>query len=256
MIVFAAVKVVLAGLLLGSLGSDVPTHRTPPPPTYSPLCAATAPTTAAGYQAMFDSLPSALWGAADVSISVRMTDGRHVWLYGDTVTQAGTAALDTTRPWRMVHSSAIVQRGGCLYVANDGAQLLPDDTPGYVWYWIHDAKALPNDRIAIHARRVAKTGDCAWCFEDGGLWATAIFQLTPAGDLRPVLPWPNLVDGPAPPPGPFYPAQPDVAHHYGYSRSVHTDIRLADGQYLVSTCQNDDDGLQHPWSWFRPYFLG
>src|SRR6266496_556293 len=47
-------------------------------------CTVPAPTSAAGYAAMFASVPTTQWGGADVSISVRV-GSTNVWLYGDTI---------------------------------------------------------------------------------------------------------------------------------------------------------------------------
>lgn len=249
---FVAFAVFVALALISvsvSADSATPTPSTGPPT----LCHAPAPTTAAGYQRMFAALPSSQWGAADISISVVASDGRRVWLYGDTITQVGTTALDLSKPWQLVHSSAVVQRGGCLTV--DGQQLIPDDSDDGAWYWIHDAHALSNDRIEIRAREIVKVGaGGVWGFADAGDWRTSTFELTPAGQLVLQAEGPEVA-GAAPASGPFYPAIPDVPHHFGYGRVVQS-IRLADGHLLVSTCQNDDDGAPHPWSWYRPYFTG
>ena len=77
------------------------------------------------------------WGAADVSISVQLLDGRALWLYGDTFSTK-----------RFVHSTAIVQDRGCLHVANAGDQLLPNDDDTHI-YWIHDAHLRPSCRAAV-----------------------------------------------------------------------------------------------------------
>jgi hypothetical protein len=88
-------------------------------------CTAPTPTTAAGFKALLGTLPASQWEGADDSISVRLADGRVVWVYADTI-----SAVAPT----FVHSTAIVQSYGCLHVANSGAQLLPNAADGS-FYW-------------------------------------------------------------------------------------------------------------------------
>lgn len=218
--------------------------------TAATTCTIPAPTTARGYRAMLDAVPDAQWGAADVSISTRIADGRVVWLYGDTFSTG-----------RFVHSTAIVQTRGCLHVSRGGAQLLPNTVveanptkarPTII-YWISAAKAHGTG-LDITARRIAIFGRGVWDFRDTGYQRTFSATVTAAGDVaatfaRSVGAW-----TPAPDPGPFYAFGDNNPHHFGYSRHTHPEARLASGRMLVTTCQNWDDGVLHPFAAYRPVF--
>ncbi|UQX87532.1 hypothetical protein M6D93_14650 [Jatrophihabitans telluris] len=142
----------------------------------SPTCGRPAPTTPAGYQRALAELPAAEWGAADLSLSVPMPDGRVVWLYGDTVT--GTDSRHLTS---FVHSSAVVQDGGCFHVSRHGAQVLPDDSLSVV-SWISAAVALDATHLLVATGQQQLTGDCALCFRSVGVRA-AVLTLNSHGDV-------------------------------------------------------------------------
>lgn len=202
-------------------------------------CAKPAPTSAAGYARLWETLPADQWGAADVSISVPLRDGRVLWLYGDTFSEGG----------RFVHSSAIVQTGGCLHVSKGGAQVLPNDRADRI-YWIHDAHARRDGTVAIRARLIKLTGKGVWAFEDGGAWRTTVVRVTPAGDLVTVRRG-QLVKSAAPARGQMYRLD-ENPRHFGYARESHSWAKLASGRTLTTTCQNWDDGVLHPMAEYRP----
>lgn len=81
---------------------------------------------------MFDSIPAAQWQGADHSESVKLADGRVIWLYADTISTG-----------RFVHSTTIVQQAGCFHAGNAGAQLLPNASDGS-FYWPAGAVAFTN----------------------------------------------------------------------------------------------------------------
>lgn len=235
--------------------------------TTAASCTTPAPTTAAGYASAWAALPSSQWGAADVSISTKLLDGRDVWLYGDTVTASTTDGVGTpAHPhWTgFVHSTAITQDRGCLHVSHTGGQLLPNDDATHI-YWIESATALTGDWanwVKVKARLIVLTGTGAWAFQDGGADRTASVYVRPNGDVD-FIGWDSSpVPGPAPDPGPFYPANPNVAHHFAYARHTHPELTLASHKTLTTTCQNDDDPiivtssgawlLPHPLAWYRP----
>jgi len=162
-----------------------------------------------------------------VSISVPLGDGRVVWLYGDTM---------STR--RMVHSSAVVQDGGCLHVSHRGAQLLPNDSARVV-YWISTAEAVGRSGIDITARRIHLSPERGvWGFADAGYAVTWRANVTPAGDLE-LVSRGDAVASPEPDPGPFYTVPGDA---FGYARHSHRWAVLASGKILTTTCRNYDDG--------------
>jgi hypothetical protein len=203
-----------------------------------PTCSKPAPTSPAGYAAMFAALPAQQWGAGDVSISVQV-GSRSVWLYGDTLSTG-----------RFVHSTAVTQDRGCLHVSNGGAQLLPNDDASHI-YWIESAAATRGG-LAITARSIHLTGSGVWAFADAGFSRTAIVGLSAAGDLT-FDHWLAPVISPAPNPGPMYSFGDGNAHHFGYARHTHVEAHLANGQILVTTCQNWDD--RYPtFAEYRPIF--
>lgn len=201
-------------------------------------CATPTPTTASGYAAMWDSLPESQWGAADVSISAVLPDGRSLWLYGDTFS-AG----------RFVHSTAIVQRGGCLHVSHGGAQLLPNRSSSVI-YWI-DSVRVVGGRVLVTAGEVKLTGTGAWDFRYNGFMATAQVAVDAAGDATFVR-WVSRERKPAPDPGPMVVFG---SHHFGYSIHSHPQARLASGKVLTTLAQNYDDGKVRPASAYRPIWL-
>lgn len=203
------------------------------------VCHKPAPTSADGYAAMFAALPVSEWGAADVAISVPL-GRRSVWLFGDTL---------STR--RFVHSTAIIQDKGCLHVSHAGAQLLPDDDPAHI-YWIISARAVDSTSLAVLARAITLVGKGAWDFRDGGHSRTAHVDVDAQGDAS-FIRWVSDKNCAAPDPGAMYRID-DRPHHFGYARNTHPEAHLASGRTLVTTCQNWDDGMPHPFADYRPIF--
>jgi hypothetical protein len=215
------------------------THHTKVSPVVAPVrraasCPA-APTTAAGYTAMFAKLNPAQWGGGDVSISVKLGT-RTVWLYGDTLSTG-----------RMVHSTAIVQTGGCLHVSHGGTQLLPNS--GSSWYWIAAANAYGRSSVRILATSVHRTGSGPWDFATGRS-RYAVAAVSAAGDVTFTRWLPGTVATPKPS-GTLVRVGPG---HVEYGQVVHRDIPLADGRYLRTLCQNWDDGRMHAPRAYAPLF--
>ena len=204
-------------------------------PMTTARCATLAPDSARGYAALWDTIPASQWGAADLSISVPLADGRVVWLYGDTMS-AG----------RFVHSTAITQDAGCVHVSHAGAQLLPDDDAQHI-YWIQSAAAT-EDGLAITARSVVLTGSGVWGFRDGGFSRIATVRVDASGDVT-FATWGPKITSKAPNPGSLYPLPGKC--HFGYSKQTHPQAALASGKTLVTMAQNWDCG-QHPLSAYRP----
>lgn len=211
--------------------ADRAAHRSPA------RCAALAPTSVAGYTAMFAAVDPAAWGAGDVAISVPVGP-RSVWLYGDTFATG-----------RFVHSSAITQDAGCLHVSRGGAQLLPNDDATHI-YWVTSATSAPAGQVVVRARAIVLTGTGGWDFRDGGFSRDATTTLDAAGDLT-FVSWGPRLRVPAPDPGPMYSYGP---HHFGYGRLTHPELALASGAVLVSVSQNWDDGTLHRFADYRPIF--
>lgn len=256
----------LATLVALVTGSAVPAQRSPSPTT--PVepekaafrtvgCPAPAPSTAAGYAALFAGINPAEWGAADTALTVEVGH-RSVWLFGDTFS-SGAAGKG-----RFVHSSAITQSGGCLHVSHAGAQLLPDErivaspTKAHpsVIYWIEGGHVSGRNNVDIAARAIEIVGSGPWDFRDGGYTRHAAARIDAAGDLT-FERWTATIAGPAPDPGPMLnceaPASPRP-HHFCYARHTHPELLLADGHPLVTMSQNWDDGTLHAFADYRPLF--
>lgn len=204
-------------------------------------CHTPTPTSAAGYAEMFASVPTSQWGAADVSISVPLPNGKVVWLYGDTFSEG-----------RFVHSTMIVQNRGCLHVSNGGSQLLPNLDSQHI-FWIESAKAESSNQIRVLARAITITDPKnPWGFKDGGYTQAFIVQINDNGDAG-MVKKDVALNVPAPNVGGFIQID-DNPHHFGYAQHTHPWAKLASGKTLVTTCQNWDDGVLHPFKDYRPIF--
>lgn len=155
------VLAVLGGVLAG-LGLTA--QAAPAEPAVATGCRAPAPTTAAGYQAMFDGKHDDTWAGGDQAASVALPDGRELWLFGDTL-----------RGRRFVHNSALVQDGGCLTALPAADELIPSRADGQ-WYWPQSAVVL-DGRLVVFCGRVERTGDGAFGFRTTGVDA-AVFDLS------------------------------------------------------------------------------
>lgn len=208
-----------------------------------------APTTVAGYRKMFAQVDTAEWGAADVSISQRLRDGRRVWLYGDTF--SGNNGF--------VHSTAITQKGGTLHVSNGGAQLLPNDAPvngRESIYWIEAVSLFPNGDLRIVAAPMSIGKASPWDFERRNEQSrVARATVDAAGDVE-FAGWTGWTAA-TPSTDDFTVVGPN---HFTYGGFTHT-IRLANGEWLRTVNQNwDDDFANHfdngvlRYSDYRPLF--
>lgn len=203
-----------------------------------------APTTARGYARMFDQVPVAQWGGADIGISHRLPDGRRIWLYGDTLSQNNG----------FVHSTAITQTGGRLHVSRGGKQLIPNggkdpaDPSRELISWIDGVRQGPTkDTVIVSTMEMSVGAEGPWDFRKTreGQSREAVVRVEDDGDLR-FVEWkgwhptptennPHLTDD-------FETVGP---HHFSYGTVVH-DIRLEDGAQLTTRSQNyDDDFANH-----------
>jgi len=85
------------------------------------------PVGAAGYNRVSEQVAEPLIAAADVAASAELGDGRHVWLFGDTLRADGSPA---------VRNTMLLVGAGCRAVvrAPDGGAAIPDRNDG-VGYW-------------------------------------------------------------------------------------------------------------------------
>ena len=138
-----------------------PVARAVPPRAH---CSAPAPTTAAGYQAMFDAKDDATWAGGDQAATVALPDGRELWLFGDTL-----------RGNRLVHNSLLLQRGGCLTAVPAKDEVIPTRADGQ-WYWPQSAAVL-GTQLLVFCGRVVRTGSGPFDFRTTGT-EVAVFDLT------------------------------------------------------------------------------
>lgn len=198
-----------------------------------------APTTANGYQQMFDQIDPGEWGGADISISTQLPDGRNVWLYGDTL--SGNNGF--------VHSTAIVQDGGALNVSDGGKQLLPngpEEGDRQTVYWIEDAKAVGNNQLLLNAAPVSIGTKSVWDFERSNP-RSRIAQVSV--DLEGNAHFEGWRGYEAAPPDSMVDHGGDDFKqvgpgHFTYQGVTHG-IRLANGKNLHTTAQNWDDRFEN-----------
>lgn len=115
---------------------------------------------------------------ADVGASVPLSDGRSIWVFGDTVRGAEVGGD------RMVRNSMLMFEPGCLrpVVPPDGGAVIPD-RDATVGYWPMSIAVVPQkgfDLVGVMAQRVTGSGN-AWSFQTLGP-AVAVFRVEP-GEL-------------------------------------------------------------------------
>lgn len=100
----------------------------------------------------------------DVGASTRLSDGRSLWVFGDTTRPLGEPGPP------MVRNSILLMGQGCASVYRSAANraAVPDREDG-VGYWPMSVVAMPGDggvdRVAVGLMRVATTGEGMWDFE-------------------------------------------------------------------------------------------
>lgn len=132
---------------------------------------------------------------ADVGVSTRLSDGRSIWAFGDTI-RPEEAPGPT-----MVRNSLMLMGDGCasVYLPADHGPAVPDREDG-VGYWPTTIDAIEVsddlDRVAIGLMRVRTTGEGSWDFENVGssvarfdVPAGGVPQLVDVTDLGPDLPY-------------------------------------------------------------------
>src|SRR3954447_26146129 len=178
LVVALAALSVLASGLLGGLALVAPSAAASlvvPAGHPQPRCQLPAPTTAAGYQAMFNAKSDSSWSGGDQAATVALPDGRVLWLFGDTVRGArlpdGSRAMGSA----FVHNSALVQTGGCLRALPAAAELIPNRPDGQ-WYWPLTGVVVGH-RLVVLCARVTGTGTGGFDFRTTGVDA-AVFDLS------------------------------------------------------------------------------
>jgi hypothetical protein len=148
-----------------------------PPVAGSARCGA-EPRDAAGWTALFGGL-SGGWAGGDGAASLRLPDGRVLWLFGDTFTGSVTSAGRRGSDARIVRNSVVVTDGRCATVAAPGRDALPGRDGTWLWPTqavVVSAGAAGSDTVLrVFAQRVRRTGGGAFAFARTG---TAVVTLT------------------------------------------------------------------------------
>lgn len=220
---------------------DVPVNEITPMP---------APKSAKGFTKMWDQVSTDEWGAADVSLSVPMPDGRSVWLYGDTF--SGNNGF--------VHSTAITQDGGNLHVSNGGKQLLPNDPSvggRESIYWIEAGTAVGKDKIKVTAAPMSVGKDGMLDFQRRSMLSRlGLVKVDSSGDAHFVkwLKWVPKKNG-------FF----DVSTNgkgVTYEHRAHPEFKLKSGKTLMTYNQNYNGPIRVnadgtiDYGAYRPVFYG
>ena len=139
----------------------------PAAPSVAPARACGAePATGRAWEHLFDSL-SGSWAGGDGAASVRLPDGRLLWLFGDTFTGSVNADRSRGGDARIVRNSIVVTDGACVDVVPTATDALPgrDGT----WLWPTTGSVVSSTRggtseLVVLAQRVQRTGDGAYDF--------------------------------------------------------------------------------------------
>ncbi|MFN8156670.1 MAG: DUF5005 domain-containing protein [Candidatus Nanopelagicales bacterium] len=177
-----------AGLLTAPAAAHVlaqgGTVAPPSPVVSSPRCGS-EPTTGAGWERLFDGLRGG-WSGGDGAASVRLPDGRLLWLFGDTFTGSvradGRRSTDTT----IVRNSMVVTDRACATVVAPGREALANGADGS-WLWptagAVTAGGEPSEQavVTVFAQRLVRDSHDAFGFRRSG---TAVVTVT--------VPWRGL----------------------------------------------------------------
>lgn len=188
----------LAGLTCGSPSGSAAAASTghahaDVAPAAAPACERPAPTTAAGYQRMFDAKNDWTWSGGDQAATVRLPDGRTLWLFADTIQGRERRDGRYVPGWRMVHNSFVIQDRGCLrgITGPEGGEVIPDPTRSS-FYWPQSG-VVTGGRLVVFSLRVTRTDTGPLDFVVVGTDA-AVFSLpttrAAAPRLRRVVPTP------------------------------------------------------------------
>lgn len=100
---------------------------------------------------------------ADVGASVELSDGRSIWVFGDTIRAAGAPGPP------LVRNSMLVVDSACIRAVStpDGGAVIPDarDGTGYWPVTVDHLAVAGGDRVAVGLFRVRATGAGTWDFD-------------------------------------------------------------------------------------------
>ena len=134
-------------------------------PTVTGVATSAAPT--AAFTNYANTTPNG-WTGADSTFSVKLADGRIVWIFSDTF--LGPLNADHTRPVSapLINNSFVVQDGNQLTTVQGGtaaqpAAIMPPPQPGH-WYWSGDGQRTDSGWLQVIYEDYYKTGTSGWDF--------------------------------------------------------------------------------------------
>jgi hypothetical protein len=115
-------------------------------------CNRPTPTTAAGWKATFGRLGGKL-AIGDQSTSLRLPDGRTMWLFDDTI-QGTLTKSGGVKNWRMPHSTIGLTERGCasIHTGPSGRSVIPEARDGD-YYWPQSA-VVDGGKLYIFSMRI------------------------------------------------------------------------------------------------------
>ena len=173
---------VLAAALLGTVvgpGPSAGAAVSARPAVASTGCPRPAPTTASGYQRMFDALYGT-WAGGDQALSVALPGGRTLWIFADTISARRSNTGGYASGWVLRNNSFVIQNGGCLTPV--ATTPLPNVDANH-WYWPNSA-VVSGGHLYVFAMRVRRSGTGWAGFSTYGA-SIATFSLPASG--APVL---------------------------------------------------------------------
>jgi hypothetical protein len=122
------------------------------------------------------------WTGADGTYSVPLSDGRTVWLFGDTLIDNVLSSGAHTKDTLMINNSIGLQKGhdpSTLQfftggTGNDSASFFtPPDGKG--WFWVHDAVPDQGDsKIIVFLDQIEKSGEGVFGFRQTATWTADV----------------------------------------------------------------------------------
>ena len=134
----------------------------------------------AGFGAAIDAIRSTKWTAADLTSSIDLTDGRRLWLYGDTNTSGMAPGGGAVSAGFTARNSAIVQERGCFTPLLNGSgatasSWIPE--LGTQWSWPGDGYARAGT-VWLWATRLATVSSGIFGFRAQAVDLVEIDQAT------------------------------------------------------------------------------
>jgi len=122
------------------------------------------------------------WTGADGTYSVPLSDGRTLWLFGDTLIDSVLPSGAHSGKTLMINNSIALQKGSDPSTArfitggtdsNAASFFVPPDGKG--WFWIHDAVPDCGDgKILVFLDQIEKSGEGVFGFRQTGTWTAEV----------------------------------------------------------------------------------